>query len=93
MIEEVETLSLVLADVTLTCDREKLPKNVSAPMARCIELCKKGADNLSEMAKDLGAEIRKRRRLGSVKVVLKRGLIDRSKERLKSAQFSLMLSH
>jgi hypothetical protein len=37
--------------------------------------------------------IGKKRRLGSVKAVLKSGTVERLRERLKSAQFMLMLSN
>jgi hypothetical protein len=38
-------------------------------------------------------EIAKKRRIGNVKMVLKKGLVDTLKERLKTVQLMLMLSH
>lgn len=58
-----------------------------------MELCSRSAEILARIAKELDKDIGKKRRIGGIKVVLKKGEIEKLRERLRSAQFMLMLSN
>jgi len=89
LIEELEALSLVLVDVG-NSDNEVVLSN---PVKICLELCARHADALSMIVKELGHEIKKRKLFGGLRTVLKKGLIDRLRERLIRAQVMLITSH
>ncbi|TVY91039.1 hypothetical protein LAWI1_G003473 [Lachnellula willkommii] len=93
LIEEIETLSFVLSGVESSKARDDPPHLEPAFASRCLELCRKGAGILEAVVKEADEEIRKRKRVGGVKAVLKKGMIERLKERLRSAQLMLMLSN
>jgi hypothetical protein len=61
--------------------------------SRCLQFCKKAVGILDSVVKDVEANIKRRKTLGSVKAVLKRDAIEKLKERLMSAQSMLMLSN
>lgn len=91
LIEEIETLSLVLSEFEASDAAVSTIRQEST--SRCLLFCQKAASILSELVKDVEAEIRKRKRIGSVKAVLKRDAIKKLRERLMSAQSMLMLSN
>jgi hypothetical protein len=93
LIEEIQTLSNVLSEMGLNDTSGEVPLIRPEYMAKCLELCQKSADILETLLGELAVEIRKRKRVGGFKAVLKKGTIERLKERLKSAQFMLMLSN
>jgi len=96
LIDEIETLSLVLSEIADSDDNEgsdMTPIISDCAAAKCIEMCRKGADILSGVVKELDVEMTKRKRVGGFKTVLKKGTISRLRERLKSAQIMLMISH
>ncbi|TVY13607.1 hypothetical protein LARI1_G008209 [Lachnellula arida] len=93
LIEEIETLGSVLSGVESSKARDDPPHLEPAFASRCLELCRKGAGILEAVVKEADEEIRKRKRVGGVKAVLKKGTIERLKERLRSAQLMLMLSN
>lgn len=93
LIEEIETLGLVLTDINPSSGREDPFEIDSRSLHRCISLCQKGTDILNTTVRELDAQIGRRKRAGALKAVLKKPLIDKLKERLRSAQFMLMLSH
>jgi hypothetical protein len=91
LIEEIETLSIVLSDFETS---EQLELNLGREStSRCLQLCKKAIGVLDSVVKELGAEIKRRKRVGSVKAVLKKDVIDKMRERLMTAQSMLMLSN
>jgi len=57
----------------------------------CFELCERAADKLKNILDDLQGEMQKSRRLGSIKVMLKKVVIAKAKEMLASAK-SLLIS-
>ncbi|KAE8452633.1 hypothetical protein EG329_013892 [Mollisiaceae sp. DMI_Dod_QoI] len=77
LLDEIETLSQVLSAVD---DNEGLPQSA----AKSLELCSKGATLLKSILDDLQASVGKRKRLGGLKSVLKKGTVDRLRERLKA---------
>jgi hypothetical protein len=91
LIEEIEILGLVLTDINRLNLSDK--EDNTRSLHRCISLCRKGADILNTTVRELDAQIGRRRRVGALKAVLKKPLIDRLRDRLRSAQFMLMLSH
>ncbi|TVY41704.1 hypothetical protein LOCC1_G005526 [Lachnellula occidentalis] len=93
LMEEIETLGLVLSGVESSKAHDDPPHLEPAFASRCLELCRTGAGILEAVVKEAGEEIRKRRRVGGMKAVLKKGTIERLKERLRSAQLMLMLSN
>jgi hypothetical protein len=91
LIEEIETLSLVLSDFE-TSEKPELNLGHEA-MSRCFQNCKKAVGILERVVKEVEGEIKRRRRLGSVKAVLKKGEIEKFRERLIATQSMLMLSN
>lgn len=91
LIEEIETLALVLREVTATGGNDDRVAG-STSMQRCLDLGRKGTDILRSTVRDLERLLGRRRRLGAIKIVLKRGLVDKLRDRLRSAQLLLMLS-
>ncbi|TGO53322.1 hypothetical protein BOTNAR_0298g00060 [Botryotinia narcissicola] len=89
-LEELEALSLVLSDIHTS--NSNLPSIPSATVTRCLELCRRGTDILNTTVKDLNGAISKRRKIGSAKVVLKKDALDKFRNRLRDAQYMLMLS-
>ncbi|KAF7901113.1 hypothetical protein EAF00_003334 [Botryotinia globosa] len=89
-LEELEALSLVLSDIHTS--NSNLPSIPSATVTRCLELCRRGTDILNTTVKDLNGAISKRRKIGSAKVVLKKDTLDKFRNRLRDAQYMLMLS-
>ena len=82
LIEEIETLSVVLAEF-----EGDQPSN-----SRCLVLCRKALTILFEVVKEVETGIGEKKKRGSVKAVLKRDKIDKLRERLARAQALLMLS-
>lgn len=85
ILEEIETLNEVLSTVD---DNDLLPSTT-----KTLELCSKGAKLLQSTIQELEASMTKRKKLGGLKCVLKRGTIDTLRERLKSAVMMLTLSY
>lgn len=90
LIEEIETLSLDLSE----SEGIEHPGLYVRPdsKSRCFKFCQKATSILSGVVKDLEADIKNRRRVGSVKAVLKKHTIEKLRERLMAAQSMLMLS-
>ena len=61
--------------------------------SRCFQFCKRAVGILNGVVKEIENEITKRKRVGSVKAVLKKGEIEKLRERLATAQSMLMLSN
>ena len=99
LIEELEILSLVLAD--MEDDQRQNPMSSlildSTSTSRCLQHCKQGADRLKELTEnlstDLDASSKFKRKRASAKVVLKRSQIDRYRAKLERAIRLLSLSH
>ncbi|TEY40779.1 hypothetical protein BOTCAL_0421g00050 [Botryotinia calthae] len=89
-LEELETLSLILSDIQKS--DLNMPSIPSATATRCLELCRRGTDMLNTTVKDMNGAISKRRKIGSVKVVLKKDTLEKFRNRLREAQYMLMLS-
>jgi hypothetical protein len=91
LIEEIEMLSLVLSEFE-TGEQTRL--NIEhESTSRCLRFCQKTASILSALVIDIEAEIVKRKRVGSLKAVLKRDAIEKLRERLMTAQSMLILSN
>jgi len=91
LIEEIETLSSVLSDFE-TSEQPELNLGREST-SKCLQFCKKAVGILDSVVKDIEANIKKRKRVGSVKAVLKRDAIEKLRERLMTAQSMLMLSN
>ena len=87
LIEEIETLSLVLSGF----EGGEHPEHDAT--SRCFQLCKRAVGILDSLVKEVESEITKRKRVGSVKAVLKKGEIEKLRQRLATAQSMLMLSN
>jgi hypothetical protein len=93
LIDEIEILSLVLSEIGKESDEGEEPPIASALASKCQELCRGGLGALQDVVHELGSEMKKRKRVGSVKAVLKKETVDKLKDRLRSAQLLLMLSN
>jgi hypothetical protein len=92
-LEEIETISLVLSEIVQSKDNDNLAQITPLSATRCLELCQKGTTILGSAVADLDLAIRTRRKIGSIKAVLKKGTMNRLRDRLKNAQVMLMLSN
>jgi hypothetical protein len=93
IIEELETLSLVLSEIGVDDDDGEIGGVSSSSQAKCVELCEKGTNILGTIVAELEQEIGRKKWTGSFKAVLKKGMVDGLRDRLRSAQFMLMLSN
>jgi hypothetical protein len=93
LIEEIENLSSVLSDFETTDTGQLEPEIGNEARSRCVHLCRKAVGILDSVVKNIDAEIRTRRRVGSLKAVLKQTEIVKLRKRLTTAQSILMLSN
>lgn len=93
LIEEIETLSLVLSEIRANGDDDDKTRVSSVSLKMCLDLCQRGAEILGTVVREAEQEIVKKRRIGSLKMVLKKGLVDKLRDRLKTVQLMLMLSN
>lgn len=87
LIEEIETINLVLSDF----EDSESPEHEAT--SKCFRFCKKALGILDGVVKKVEAEIKKRKRVGSIKAVLKKVEVEKLRERLMTAQSMLMLSN
>ena len=99
LIEELEVLSHLLADIADDQEQNSMSSLIfdSTAIPRCLQHCQKGADRLKELTDNLSTELdsltKTRKKWASAKVVLKKGQIDRNKEKLEGAIRLLSLSY
>ncbi|KAE9367098.1 hypothetical protein N431DRAFT_418216 [Stipitochalara longipes BDJ] len=93
LIEEIEILSLVLSDFETPHLNQPEPEIGNEARAKCVQFFRKAVIILEAVVKEAEVEIRKRRKLGSMKAVLKKAEIAKLRERLATAQSMLMLSN
>lgn len=92
LIEEIDTLSTLLFEFD-TDILEGESELDSSSMRKCWEHCSQGLGVLEAIVRELDMDIGRRRRIGSFKAVLRKGTIERLKDRLKSAQIMLLMAH
>jgi hypothetical protein len=92
LIEEIDTLSTLLSEFDADIPNGESELD-SSSMRKCLEHCSRGLGILEAIVRELDMDIGRRRRIGSFKAVLKKGSIDRLKDRLKSAQIMLLMAH
>jgi hypothetical protein len=93
IIEEIEILSLVLLEIGANGNEDDMAQISSASSKKYLGLCRRGAEILGTVVRQAEQEIAKKKRIGSAKMVLKKGLLDTLRDRLKTVQFMLMLSN
>jgi hypothetical protein len=93
LIDEIETLGLVLSEIKVSDDRNCFSQNAPACAKKCLELCRKSSEILMELVRELEVNIKRSKSFGAFKAVLKKDALDKLKERLKSAQFMLLISY
>ncbi|KAM0797736.1 hypothetical protein BDR22DRAFT_862168 [Usnea florida] len=99
LFEELEVLGHLLADIADDQQKTSMSGLIfdSTAISRCLQHCQKGADRLKELtdilSRDLDTSTRRKKRYASAKVVLKKGQIDRYKEKLEGSIRLLSLSY
>jgi hypothetical protein len=92
-IKQIEALDLVLS----SCDTSEDDQNESEAACLAMKTCKlflsQASAGLQAIVKDLELAIGKRKNVGSFKAVLKQGMIDKLRQRLRDAQDLLVLSN
>jgi hypothetical protein len=90
---QIEALDLVLSN----CDNEEDERLVSEAVSASTETSKtfliRAAEELEMVVKDLEIEIRKGKKMGYFKAVLKQSIIDKLRQRLRDAERLLVLSN
>jgi hypothetical protein len=92
LMEEIESLSLVLRELESIHDSNERSVSYGSG-SRCLELCRRGAGILESVAKDLDQKIKRKKRIGGIKAVLKNDSINKIRDKLRSAQSMLLLSN
>ena len=97
LLEELEILSHVLAQIEDDQRENPLSTEVSGSTSECLLYCKQGVDRLEKITagiqSDLKASSRFKRKWGSAKVLFKTHQVDKYKARLERAIRLLSLSH
>jgi hypothetical protein len=93
LIDEIETLSLILSDIGNSEQQGDLPLVGKESAKKSLEFCQKGAAILKGVVKELDEKIAKGKRIGGFKAALKKNVTEKLRDRLRSAQFMLMLSN
>jgi len=93
LIEEIEILSVVLFEISDCNNREEVLSLPTDSVERSLDLCRKGVEILSKIVIGLNQQISRRQLVGGLKATLKAGTINQLRERLRTAQFLLMLSY
>lgn len=91
IVSGVETLTLVLSDISSRAEIHADEIGLQSTRS-CLSHCQIAVEALTKVAQDLSEGIRRRRRLGSLKAVLRNGEILSLRQRLIDAQMSLVLS-
>ena len=98
LIEEIEVLQLLLADVEDDQRRNPVSSLLlnGATASRCLDHCKRAADQLSGLTEEVGSDIQSsgklRRKWASTKVVLKKDKLDKYRSKLERTIRFLSLS-
>jgi hypothetical protein len=93
IVRQIEALGMVLSGSDTEDDEEGLSEAVSVPMRNCKMFLSEAARGLETVLKELEEGIGKRKKMGSFKAVIKQGIIDRLRQRLRDAQDLLVLSN
>ncbi|KUJ20769.1 uncharacterized protein LY89DRAFT_730785 [Mollisia scopiformis] len=93
LVDEIDTLGLILTDIGNNERRRDSSLVGFASARKCLALCQKGSRILEEVANDLEDKIGNKRRVGAFRAALKIGMVEKLRDRLKNAQFMLMLSN
>ena len=88
LLEEVEAQYLVISEISHQRNHLQI---TSTSATKCVDLYLRTASSLEKLANELGKEIQKRKLFGGVKATLKKGTIDRLRERLRSIQMLMLL--
>lgn len=89
-IKNLEALSSVLSDInTYSPD---WPLISSATVTKCLNLCQRGVDMLSVIVKDLSVAVSKRKKIGGATAVMKKDTLEKFQNRLRDAQYMLVLA-
>jgi hypothetical protein len=92
LIDEIQTLSLILSDVGNSTTPDELTLVGQESAKKCLDLCQKGSHILEGVLREIDGNLGKGKRTGGFKAAMKKGTIDKLRDRLRSAQFMLMLS-
>jgi hypothetical protein len=93
LIDEIETLSLILSDIGNSEQQGDLHPIGKESAKKSLEFCQKGAAILEGVVKELDEKIANGKRIGGFKAALKKNVTEKLRDRLRSAQFMLMLSN
>ena len=87
--EDVQSINTVLEEIKA---QQALTTGPSSAPNGCLELCRRAAETLENVVKDLETTISKKRLRGSMKVALKRETLAKHRTRLSDAKTSLILA-
>lgn len=68
-------------------------QTISPAAARSLRLCQKGVDILNNAVRELEGEMRRRKKWGGVKMVMKKELLEKMEKRLERANSLMMMAH
>ncbi|CAG8956695.1 hypothetical protein HYFRA_00012239 [Hymenoscyphus fraxineus] len=92
LIDETKTLGMILSTI-LPPDAASNPFQATSALAtQCLDSCRQAANNLEKAVTELHVEMKNRKFRGGFKATLKKGTIDKLKERLSRAQMMLLMS-
>ncbi|TGO12483.1 hypothetical protein BTUL_0088g00610 [Botrytis tulipae] len=68
-------------------------QTISPAAARSLQLCQKGVDILNNAVKELEDEMKRRKKWGGIKMVMKKELLEKMEKRLGRANSLMMMAH
>lgn len=90
LLDEIQTLRLVLSD---HFNRHyAIHGKESEAVEKCVKHCWDSAVHLEKVLAELNATVQKRKTIGSLKAVWKKGMVSKAEERLQKAQTMLLFA-
>ncbi|KAJ8061664.1 hypothetical protein OCU04_009465 [Sclerotinia nivalis] len=89
ILDELDTTHLLLKEI-----EDSLGNQTRSPAAaKSLRLCQKGMNILNNTVKELDEEMRKRKKWGGVKMVMKKELLEKMEKRLERANSLMTMAH
>jgi hypothetical protein len=94
LLDELETLSLILEDIDRSCQNELfLDPYTKGVVMRSYRLCQSSGQGLGCLVKELEQGINIGKKSGGIKLALKKDMIDDLRQRLESAKSTMLLAN
>ncbi|THV53833.1 hypothetical protein BGAL_0041g00420 [Botrytis galanthina] len=89
ILDELDITHVLLTEIEDSLGNQ----TISPAAARSLRLCQKGVDILNKAVKELEDEMKRRKKWGGVKMVIKKELLEKMEKRLGRANSLMMMAH